>query len=286
MIILDGKSLSKKQMGLLQTQVQDFVSAHGMAPGLAVILVGGDPASQVYVSHKHRACQQVGMVSQVIRQPDHISQKELLSLIDRLNEDEKVHGILIQLPLPAGIDSEKVLAHVAFEKDVDGFHPYNTGRLFRDQESMVPCTPLGVMVLLKEYGIAVEGANVVVIGKSNIVGKPMAALMMNAGATVSVCHSKTKDLTSFCQQADIIVSAAGRPDLIRANMIRPDAVVIDVGINRRPDGKLVGDVAFDEVSQKARAITPVPGGVGPMTIAMLLTSTLRAAQLQIQGKIS
>ncbi|MCB0327773.1 MAG: bifunctional methylenetetrahydrofolate dehydrogenase/methenyltetrahydrofolate cyclohydrolase FolD [Bdellovibrionales bacterium] len=278
MSLLDGKALSKKILASLALQVENFKNQYGRVPGLTVILVGEDPASAVYVRSKHKSCEKIGMKSEVLRFSDQITEDQLIEKIASLNQDAKVDGILVQLPLPEHIDTESVLAQVRYEKDVDGFHPFNSGRLLRGQDAMVPCTPLGVMELLAAHQIAVDGKDAVVIGKSNIVGKPMAALLMNAGATVSVCHSKTKDLATYCRHADLIVSAAGRPNLLTEDMVKDGAVVIDVGINRLDSGILVGDVQFDEVSKKCSWITPVPGGVGPMTIAMLLKNTLKAAQ--------
>jgi len=259
------------------------VRAMDFAPGLAVVLVGENPASQVYVRNKTRACEEAGIVSIEHRPPASITESELLALIDSLNHDSRVHGILVQLPLPGHIRSESVLAAVAPHKDVDGFHPENLGLLASGHPRFVPCTPAGIMRLLDHAGIALQGKHAVVVGRSNIVGKPAALLLLERHATVTICHSRTTDLAGIIRQADVLVAAVGRPRLITGAMVKPGVAVIDVGINRLqegPDaGKLCGDVNFQEMLGKAGCVTPVPGGVGPMTIAMLLENTVRAAQL-------
>ena len=277
MTIIDGKKLSQKIREEIKVEVEDM-KKDGITPGLAVILVGNDPASQTYVKMKKNASAEVGIYSVVHEFPETISEKELLSTIDMINENPNIHGLLIQLPLPKHIDTTKILERVSPSKDVDGFHPYNMGRLVEGLESFVPCTPLGVMEMFKEYKIDLYGKDVCVVGASNIVGKPMWALLVNEMATVDICHIATKDLAAHTKRADIIIVGVGKPGLITADMVKDDVVVIDVGINRLPEGKLVGDVDFENVSKKASFITPVPGGVGPMTIAMLLKNTLKAAR--------
>ena len=272
MILMDGKALSKK----LLEQMTLTIQKSKISPGLTVILVGNDPASAVYVRNKHQACEKVGIRSTVMELPENTSQSDLIKAIEKLNKDKNVHGILVQLPLPKQINAEEVLGHVAVEKDVDGFHTMNAGKLFRGLKSLVPCTPKGVMKLLEEYKVPVKGKRAVVIGRSNIVGKPMANLLLDQDATVTICHRFTPNTEELCQQADIVVAAVGKIDLVKASWIKKGACVIDVGINRKSDGKLAGDVAYDEVSKKAGWITPVPGGVGPMTIAMLLENTIEA----------
>ncbi|WP_319801495.1 MULTISPECIES: bifunctional methylenetetrahydrofolate dehydrogenase/methenyltetrahydrofolate cyclohydrolase FolD [unclassified Sphingobium] len=256
----------------------EALQARGVTPGLAVVLVGEDPASAIYVSRKVKACEAVGIKSISHRHPATITNEELLVLIGKLNADPNVHGILVQLPLPKHIDMEKVLETIAPEKDVDGFHLYNVGALVVGRQVFPPCTPYGVMNLLKHEGIPIEGRNVVVVGASNIVGKPMALMLMANDATVAICHAKTRDLGQWTILADILVVAAGVPNLIVPQMVKTGVVVIDVGINRLPDGRVVGDVDFEGVSKKASHITPVPGGVGPMTIAMLLENTIQSAE--------
>ncbi|MDO8519303.1 MAG: bifunctional methylenetetrahydrofolate dehydrogenase/methenyltetrahydrofolate cyclohydrolase FolD, partial [Deltaproteobacteria bacterium] len=246
-------------------------------PGLATVLVGGDPASQVYVKNKNSACEEAGMVSFHQKFPESISEGELIAHVQKLNDNPKVHGILVQLPLPKQIDSSKILNLVSPEKDVDGFHPVNMGRLVAGQPGLRPCTPFGVMKLIESTGIPIAGKNAVVIGRSNIVGKPVALLLLAANATVTVCHSQTKNLEKIVSEADIVVAAIGKPEFVKGSWIKKGAVVIDVGINR-VNGKLIGDVEFAEASRRASHITPVPGGVGPMTIAMLLANTLQAAK--------
>ena len=274
--ILDGKATAES---LRQEQARRVaeLKARGITPGLAVVLVGENPASQTYVRNKERACQAVGIYSEVHRLPQSTSQQELLGLIARLNADPKIHGVLVQLPLPAQLDEEQVILAIRPDKDVDGFHPENAGKLLLGQEAFLPCTPRGILVLLERAGIPVAGREVVVVGRSNIVGKPAGLLFLARNATVSVCHSRTANLAEHTRRADILVVAVGKPGFITADMVRPGAVVVDVGINRVGD-RLVGDVDFDGVSQVAGWITPVPGGVGPMTISMLLENTLEAAE--------
>lgn len=251
---------------------------HGVTPGLAVLLVGDDPASQVYVRNKVKACEEAGLHSVLKRLPAETSQAALLAEIEALNRDPAIHGILVQLPLPPQLSSHLVIEAIAPEKDVDGFHISNAGLLMTGQPQVIPCTPYGVLKMLQAQNVPLRGAEAVVVGASNIVGKPMAMLLLQAGATVTLCNSKTRDLAAHCRRADVLVVATGKAGLVRGDMIKPGAVVIDVGINRGADGKLCGDVDFASASQVAGAITPVPGGVGPMTIAMLLVNTLEAAQ--------
>ena len=277
MKILDGKAVSLKVKESVKVRA-DELKKFGVEPTLAVVLVGEDKASQTYVRAKEKACNEYGIKSVAHRLSENTTQNELLALINVLNLDDSIHGILVQLPLPKHIDTNVVLAAIDPRKDVDGFHAVNVGKLVSGLDGFVPCTPLGVMEILKEYGIEVAGLNAVVIGRSNIVGKPMANLLLNASATVTVTHSKTKNLKEICKSADLIVAAIGKPFFLKADMVKDGAVVVDVGINRLDDGRLVGDVDFDEVAPKCSYITPVPGGVGPMTIAMLLNNTILAAQ--------
>lgn len=280
MKILDGKAVSLKVKESVKVR-SDELKKFGVKPTLAVVLVGEDKASQTYVRAKEKACNEYGIKSVAHRLSENTTQNELLALINVLNLDDSIHGILVQLPLPKHIDTNVVLAAIDPRKDVDGFHAVNVGKLVSGLDGFVPCTPLGVMEILKEYGIDVAGLNAVVIGRSNIVGKPMANLLLNASATVTVTHSKTKNLKEICKNADLIVAAIGKPFFLKADMVKDGAVVVDVGINRLDDGRLVGDVDFDEVAPKCSYITPVPGGVGPMTIAMLLNNTILAAQAKI-----
>ena len=277
MQLLDGKKLSAKIKENLKNEISEFVSKTGTTPGLAVLLVGNDPASHTYVAMKAKACKEVGLYSIVHEMPDTVKEDDILSTIKMINENPKVHGLLVQLPLPKHVDATKILEAVGPAKDVDGFHPFNLGRLVAGLDTFVPCTPLGVMELLAEYGIEVKGKDCVVVGASNIVGKPMASLLLNAGATVDICHIHTKDLKAHTKNADMIFVGVGKAGLITADMVKEGAVIVDIGINKVGD-KLVGDVDFDEVSKKCTYITPVPGGVGPMTIAMLLSNTLKAAK--------
>ena len=279
--ILDGKLCAENLKLTIQAQVSEFCKQFQIQPTLATILVGEDPASHVYVRNKIKSTEACGMRSLHLQLPATLSQADLLKQIQTLNADAAVHGILVQLPLPAHIDSNLVIAAIDPNKDVDGFHPINVGRLSLGQTGFVPCTPLGVMQLLQSAGINVSGVDALVIGKSNIVGKPMAHLLLAAGATVTIAHSKTKDLAKKVAAADLVVAAVGRPNLIAGDCVKPGAIVIDVGINRMPNGKLCGDVDFELAKEKASHITPVPGGVGPMTIAMLMQNTLTAAKLQV-----
>ena len=280
MKILDGKAVSLKVKESVKVRA-DELKKFGVEPTLAVVLVGEDKASQTYVRAKEKACNEYGIKSVAHRLSENTTQAELLALINVLNLDDSIHGILVQLPLPKHIDTNTILATIDPAKDVDGFHAVNVGKLVSGLDGFVPCTPLGVMEILKEYGIDVAGLNAVVIGRSNIVGKPMANLLLNASATVTITHSKTKNLKEICKNADLIVAAIGKPFFLKADMVKDGAVVVDVGINRLDDGRLVGDVDFDEVAPKCSYITPVPGGVGPMTIAMLLNNTILAAQAKI-----
>ena len=277
MKILDGKAVSLKVKESVKVRA-DELKKFGVEPTLAVVLVGEDKASQTYVRAKEKACNEYGIKSVAHRLSENTTQNELLALINVLNLDDSIHGILVQLPLPKHIDTNVVLAAIDPRKDVDGFHAVNVGKLVSGLDGFVPCTPLGVMEILKEYGIDVAGLNAVVIGRSNIVGKPMANLLLNASATVTITHSKTKNLKEIFKNADLIVAAIGKPFFLKADMVKEGAVVVDVGINRLDDGRLVGDVDFEEVAPKCSYITPVPGGVGPMTIAMLLNNTILAAQ--------
>jgi methylenetetrahydrofolate dehydrogenase (NADP+)/methenyltetrahydrofolate cyclohydrolase len=279
--IIDGKAIAAKIKEEQKQRIQRLQQQHGVRPGLAVILVGNDPASQVYVRNKVAACKLVGIHSELVELPATATQDQLLSRIDALNTDPTIHGILVQLPLPPQIDVHSVLERIDFHKDVDGFHLYNVGGLITGNTVFPPCTPYGVQKILEHEQIPVEGRNVVVVGASNIVGKPMALMLMQQEATVCICHKKTRDLGMFTMLADILVVAAGVPGLIVPQMVRTGAVVIDVGINRLPDGRIVGDVDFEGVREKASAITPVPGGVGPMTIAMLLYNTVQSAERSV-----
>lgn len=280
MTLLDGKELSAKIKEEVKVEVSALVEAKHITPGLAVILVGSDAASATYVASKAKACKNAGIYSVVHEMPDSITQEELLDTIAMMNKNPKLDGILVQLPLPKHIDTTVVLEAIDPLKDVDGFHPYNVGRMVSNLDSFLPATPFGVMRMFDEYGIELSGKNVVVIGSSDIVGKPMASLLTNAKATVTVCNSRTKDLASHTKAADIVVIAVGVPLMLKADMIKDNAVVIDVGINRLDTGKLVGDADFNDCKDKCSHITPVPGGVGPMTIAMLLKNTVKAATLR------
>ena len=276
--IIDGKAISAAVRAEIKENTAALKAETGVCPGLAVVIVGTDPASQVYVRNKRRACEEVGFYSEVHELPEATTQAELNALVDKLNEQESIHGILVQLPLPRHLDETEVLLRIRPEKDVDAFHPYNVGKIMIGDPDFLPCTPAGVMALLERSNIEVAGKRCVVIGRSNIVGKPMAMLLLHANGTVTVCHSRTANLAEVCREADILVVAIGRADFVGADMVKPGAVVIDVGMNRRADGKLTGDVDFDAVESTASAITPVPGGVGPMTITMLLQNTLTAAK--------
>ena len=277
-VIIDGKKTSSDMRGEIRERTLKFKEENGFLPGLAVIIVGEDPASQVYVRNKKKDCDEVGFNSEVIALPENTEEKELLALIDTLNKREDIHGILVQLPLPKHLDSEIVIAAIDPEKDVDAFSYVNVGKITVGNYSFLPCTPAGVMELLKRYNIEVAGKSCVVVGRSNIVGKPMALLLLHANGTVTVAHSRTQNLADVTRNADILVSAVGKADFITADMIKEGAVVIDVGMNKNKEGKLTGDVDYESCFAKASAITPVPGGVGPMTRVMLLENTLTAAQ--------
>ncbi len=280
MILLDGKALSEKIKEEVKVEVAQLVEEKQITPGLAVILVGNDAASATYVASKAKSCKNAGIYSVVHEMPESITQDELLETIARMNENPKLDGILVQLPLPKHIDTTVVLEAINPLKDVDGFHPYNVGRMVSNLDAFLPATPFGVMRMFEEYGIELSGKNVVVIGSSDIVGKPMASLLINAKATVTVCNSRTKDLKAHTLAADIVVIAVGVPFLLKADMVKDGAVVIDVGINRLETGKLVGDAHFESLKDKCSHLTPVPGGVGPMTIGMLLKNTIKAAKLR------
>lgn len=275
--IIDGKALSAKVRGEIAERVRRLGS-RGITPGLAVVLVGENPASQIYVRNKAAACEAAGMLSRVIPMGADTAEDELLDVIDSLNNDPAIHGILVQLPLPGHINTGLVIEAISPDKDVDGFHVSNAGLLMTGRPRFRPCTPYGVMTMLESEGVALRGAEAVIVGASNIVGKPMAMLLLAAGATVTLCNSKTRDLGAQTRRADVLVVATGKPGIVTGDMVKPGAVVIDVGINRLPSGKLVGDVDFASAARVASAITPVPGGVGPMTIAMLLMNTLEAAE--------
>jgi methylenetetrahydrofolate dehydrogenase (NADP+)/methenyltetrahydrofolate cyclohydrolase len=276
--IIDGKAISAEIRRELAEETKEFKEKNGFAPGLAVIIVGEDPASKVYVRNKHKACEEIGFTSYGYELPESTTEEELISLVEKLNHDDRVHGILVQLPLPRHLDEEKVLLTIDPRKDVDAFHPYNVGKIMIGNYDFLPCTPAGVMELLRRSNISIEGKECVVVGRSNIVGKPQAMLLLQANGTVTVCHSRTKDLKEVCRRADILVAAIGKPEFFDASYIKEGAVVIDVGMNRRPaDGKLCGDVDYNSVAPHTSYITPVPGGVGPMTIAMLMKNTFTAA---------
>ena len=282
--LIDGKAIAASVRARVKEQVAGFAARTGVRPGLTVVLVGEDPASQVYVRNKGKAAEEAGILSRQIDLPASSPERELLDLIDRLNADDTVHGILVQLPLPGHIDEKKVIEAVSPEKDVDGFHPMNAGRLFTGGTSFLPCTPYGILVMLDHEKVELKGKHAVVVGRSNIVGKPAAMLLLSRHATVTICHSRTRDLPSVVRTGDVVVAAVGRAEMIRGSWIKPGAVVIDVGMNRNAAGKLCGDVAFDEAKETAGAITPVPGGVGPMTIAMLLQNTFEAALRRNPGR--
>ena len=278
MQLIDGKSLANKVQTSVASEVDQLKQEKNIVPGLAVILIGDDPASHAYVKMKAKACEKVGFYSITHNMPDAISQDEIIATIEMMNNNPRIDGILVQLPLPKHVDTDKILEVIDPKKDVDGFHAYNVGRLVTNLDSFVACTPLGVMKMFEEYNIDLEGKDVCVVGASNIVGKPMASLLLNANATVTVTHIFTKDLKAHTSKADIVVVGVGVPGLIKEDMVKEGAIVIDIGINRIEDGSLVGDVDFKNVSQKCSYITPVPGGVGPMTIAMLLSNTLKSAK--------
>lgn len=278
-IIIDGSKIAQDIRSEVREETSVLKEKTGIVPGLAVVLVGEDPASQIYVGRKARACAEVGFLSREFRLPADTSEAKLLDLINDLNHDRLIHGILVQLPLPKHIATDKIIAAIDPHKDVDGFHPVNVGGLVTGSPLFVPCTPRGIMELIDRTGIVLAGKDAVVVGRSNIVGKPMALLLLAQNATVTMCHSKTKDLPKVTARADVLIAAVGRARMITADMVKEGAVVIDVGVNRLDNGKLVGDVAFDEVAARTSCITPVPGGVGPMTIAMLMKNTLEAARM-------
>lgn len=279
--IINGKEISAAIRAEIKAATEELAATTGIRPGLAVIIVGEDPASQVYVRNKKRACDEVGFYSESYELPESTTQEELNALVDRLNNDKNIHGILCQLPLPRHLDESAVIMRIDPKKDVDAFHPENVGKIMIGDYSFLPCTPAGVMALLDRSGIDVAGKECVVVGRSNIVGKPQAMLLLHANGTVTVCHSRTKNLAEVCRRADILVAAIGKADFFTADMVKEGAVVIDVGMNRRADGRLTGDVDFASVEPKASYITPVPGGVGPMTITMLMQNTLTAAKNSI-----
>lgn len=275
--IIDGKQIAKEVRAEIAAECAEL-KKKGIIPGLAVVIVGTDPASQVYVRNKKKACEEVGFRSEVFELPEETTEEELLALVKKLNEDVNIHGILVQLPLPEHLDDEVIIANIDPKKDVDAFHPSNVGKIMIGNHDFLPCTPAGVMVLLEKSGIDVSGKECVVVGRSNIVGKPQAMLLLHANGTVTICHSRTKGLAEVTRRADILVVAIGKADFITGDMVKDGAVVIDVGMNRKADGKLTGDVDFATVEPKASYITPVPGGVGPMTITMLLRNTLTSAK--------
>ncbi len=276
--IIDGRLVAKSIREGLKEEVENL-KKDGIEPGIAVVLVGENPASMVYVKNKGEACRSTGIYSEEHRLPEDTSESELLDLIERLNRDSRIHGILVQLPLPSHINKDKILKAISPDKDVDGFHEINMGRLFTGQEGLVPCTPFGIIKLLEHYNIPVDGKFAVIVGRSNIVGKPVAMMLLQRNATIAMCHTRTANMKEICRMGDIIIAAAGRPGMITGEMIKEGAVVIDVGINRLESGKLAGDVDFESASKKASWITPVPGGVGPMTIAMLLYNTVESAKI-------
>ncbi len=278
--LINGKEVSASVKQRVREQTEKLISENGITPGLAVIIVGDDPASRVYVNSKKKACAEVGFNSFEYALPAETTQEELMDLIEKLNNDPKVNGILCQLPLPKHLDENAVINAIRAEKDVDAFHPFNVGKIMIGDFAFLPCTPAGVMELIDSTGTEISGKNCVVIGRSNIVGKPMAMLLLHRSGTVTICHSKTQNLAEICANADILVAAVGRANFVTADMVKEGAVVIDVGMNRLENGKLCGDVDFEAVEKKASYITPVPGGVGPMTIAMLMQNTLTAAKMQ------
>lgn len=278
--IIDGKELAAKVRANLKLEVEEL-KKQGIQPKLAVIMVGNDSASAVYVRNKSKACNEIGIAFEEFLLKEETTKEELLGLIEKLNQRKDVNGILLQSPIPKHLDIREAFNTIDYRKDVDGFHPTNVGKLAIGEEGFVSCTPLGVMKMLEEYNIEIQGKNAVIIGRSNIVGKPLAQLLLNANATVTICHSKTQNISEIAKRADILVAALGKPKFVTANMVKEGAVVIDVGINRNEEGKLVGDVDFAEVEPKASYITPVPGGVGPMTIAMLMSNVVKAAKLFI-----
>jgi methylenetetrahydrofolate dehydrogenase (NADP+)/methenyltetrahydrofolate cyclohydrolase len=274
MTLLDGKQVAQKMLDSLQSDIESLP----VKPGLAVVLIGDNPASKVYVRRKHKKCQKVGIYSEVIELDADVPQTKVMETINNLNDRADIHGILVQLPLPKHLDENDILEKVRFEKDVDGFHVINTGRLSRGLPCLTPCTPTGIIHMLESYDVPLAGQHAVILGRSNIVGKPMAQLLLQKNATVTLCHSRTKNLPELCQQADILVAAVGKPAWVPGDWVKEGAVVVDVGINRLEDGSLVGDVDFEAAAQKASHITPVPGGVGPLTIAQLLSNTVQACR--------
>lgn len=284
MTIIDGKALSAELKAQMAAGMPQIIERYGRVPHLVVILVGENPASQTYVRNKAKGCETVGMKSTVITLPEDITEADLLQQIEALNADDSVDGILVQLPLPKHIREQKVIDTISYEKDVDGFHPMNVARLWQNKPCIVACTPKGIMEMLKAYGIMSKGKRAVVIGRSNIVGKPIAKLLLDANATVTIAHSRTEDLPSITREADILVAAIGKPKFVTADMVKDGAVIIDVGINRQEDGKLCGDVDYESVAPKASFITPVPGGVGPMTITMLLQNTIECFENRMTAR--
>lgn len=275
---IDGKAVSAAVRARLKAETEQFTQRTGVVPGLAVVLVGSDPASQVYVRNKKKACQELGFYSEGYELPEDTPEEELLNLVERLNRDRRIHGILVQLPLPGHIEESRVIRAISPQKDVDAFHAENVGHIMTGDYRFLPCTPAGVMELIHSAGVSVEGKECVVVGRSNIVGKPMAMLLLHENGTVTLCHSRTRNLAEVCRRADILVAAVGKAKFITADMVKPGAMVIDVGINRTADQKLCGDVDYEAVEPVAGYITPVPGGVGPMTITMLMNNTLTAAR--------
>jgi len=280
-VIIDGKKIAQDIRQEVKEEATRLRVKTGVAPGLGVILVGDDPASKIYLRHKENACKDAGFLSREFRLPRESSENEVLATIQELNHDESIHGILVQLPLPRHLNTANIIEAIAPQKDVDGFHPYNLGRLFTGNPYHMACTPKGILELLDRHAIAIEGRDAVIVGRSTIVGKPLALLLLNRHATVTICHTRTRHLWEVTKRAEILIAAVGKPEMISADMVRDGAVVIDVGVNRMEDGRLVGDVAYSEVALKASYITPVPGGVGPMTIAMLLVNTLKAASITL-----
>ncbi len=280
MQIIDGKKVSANVKERVRLECERLVKEHGVTPGLAVVIVGDDPASRVYVNNKKKACELVGFKSEEYALPAETTQEELLSLVDTLNNKDDINGILVQLPLPKHLDDKAVIERISPKKDVDAFHAVNVGKIMLGEYDFLPCTPAGVMEMLHQYEIPVEGKECVVIGRSNIVGKPMGMLLLHENGTVTICHSRTKNLKEVCQRADILVAAVGRAKFVTVDMVKDGAVVIDVGMNRDENGKLCGDVDFENVKDKCSYITPVPGGVGPMTIATLMKNTIKACKLQ------
>lgn len=284
MSIIDGKLVAAQLKEQLKAEVE-ALKQQGVVPGLAVVLVGEDPASTIYVRNKTKTCEELGLYAEKYALPKDTSQQELLKLIDELNANPKLHGILVQLPLPKQIDEQAVIKAIAPEKDVDCFHSSNVGKVMIGNSTIKPCTPEGIIHLLDAYDLEISGKECVIVGRSNIVGKPMAMLMLHRNATVTICHSQTKNLAEICRRADILIAAVGKANFITKDMVKPGAVVIDVGMNRDAEGKLCGDVAFDEVKEAASHITPVPGGVGPMTIVLLMKNTIEAAKAMVQKDV-